>query len=93
MPKNMENIAYVQFGEVAEAKAVVEDAELEINGVTCAAKFVPDRVSAPRKREKGTKWAMKKEAKREAIVAEKQAAKQADFKSEPGEHSYSSKAA
>ena len=70
MPKNMENIAYVQFDSVETAKKYKE-MDLEINSVPISSKFVPDRMSAERKRTKGTKWEKKKAAKREAAIAEK----------------------
>ena len=71
----MENIAYVQFESVEVAKKYKE-MDLEINSVPISSKFVPDRMSAERKRTKGTKWENKKAAKREAIIAEKKAEKQ-----------------
>ena len=71
----MENIAYVQFESVEVAKKYKE-MDLEINSVPISSKFVPDRMSAERKRAKGTKWENKKAAKREAIIAEKKAEKQ-----------------
>merc|ERR1711953_509914 len=55
LPKNMENIAYVQFDSVETAKKYKE-MDLEINSVPISSKFVPDRMSAERKRTKGTKW-------------------------------------
>merc|ERR1712137_774051 len=72
LPKNMENIAYVQFDSVETAKKYKE-MDLEINSVPISSKFVPDRMSAERKRTKGTKWEKKKAAKREAAIAEKKA--------------------
>ena len=70
----MENIAYVQFDSVETAKKYKE-MDLEINSVPISSKFVPDRMSAERKRTKGTKWEKKKAAKREAVIAEKKALK------------------
>merc|ERR1711962_2001223 len=77
LPKNMENIAYVQFDSVEMAKKYKE-MDLEINNVPINSKFVPDRISAERKRTKGTKWERKKAAKREAIIAEKKAQNKGD---------------
>ena len=76
----MENIAYVQFDSVETAKKYKE-MNLEINSVPISSKFVPDRMSAERKRTKGTKWEKKKAAKREAVIAEKKALKGDDSKS------------
>ena len=76
----MENIAYVQFDSVETAKKYKE-MDLEINSVPISSKFVPDRMSAERKRTKGTKWEKKKAAKREAVIAEKKALKGDDSKS------------
>jgi len=86
LPKNMENIAYVQFDSVETAKKYKE-MDLEINSVPISSKFVPDRMSAERKRTKGTKWEKKKAAKREAVIAEKKALKGDDSKSaQPGKY-------
>ena len=76
----MENIAYVQFDSVETAKKYKE-MDLEINSVPISSKFVPDRMSAERKRTKGTKWEKKKAAKREAAIAEKKAQNGDDSKS------------
>ena len=79
----MENIAYVQFDSVETAKKYKE-MDLEINSVPISSKFVPDRMSAERKRTKGTKWEKKKAAKREAAIAEKKAQNGDDSKAPAG---------
>ena len=83
----MENIAYVQFDSVETAKKYKE-MDLEINSVPISSKFVPDRMSAERKRTKGTKWEKKKAAKREAAIAEKKAQNGDDSKAPAGKNFY-----
>ena len=63
-PQNMDNIAYVQFETLEEAKSLKENG-VEINGVPVTLEFVPDRASGKKNRVKGTKWEKKKQAKRE----------------------------
>lgn len=78
LPKSMENFAYVQF-ESIEAAQEAMDAQVEVNGVGVAMKMVPDRMTAPRHRKKGDKWEQKKQAKKDAVVKEKEGRKKAEM--------------
>ena len=63
-PKNMDNIAYVQFETIEKAKNIKEEG-VQIAGVQTSLEFVPDRASGKKNRVKGDKWEKKKQAKRE----------------------------